>query len=189
MINIETLKEDEFLETLGVRKATFEKMLEVLNEAYETQRQKAGRPFSKLSVTDKLVVALLYLREYRTMHSLAVDYGVVKSTIFDAIRWVENILIKCNFLHIEGKKVLLNAQNPLEVILVDVMECEIERPTKNQKKYYSGKKKRHTIKVQIIIDKATGKVIAIFTGAGRIHDFQLFKNSNVHIVILPTGIV
>lgn len=35
-----------------------------------------------------------------------------------------------------------------EVVLVDATESPIERP-KKQKFYYSGKKKRHTLKTQI----------------------------------------
>ena len=38
------------------------------------------------------------------------------------------------------------------------------------------------MKVQIVLEKATGKVIAIFVGEGKIHDFNLFKQSNIHIV-------
>jgi hypothetical protein len=38
------------------------------------------------------------------------------------------------------------------------------------------------IKVQVIIEKATGKIIAIFFSKGKTHDFQMFKNSSVHIV-------
>ena len=34
-------------------------------------------------------------------------------------------------------------------IVINGMECEIERP-KKQKQYYSGKKKKHTIKVEFV---------------------------------------
>lgn len=33
-------------------------------------------------------------REYRSMDNIAFDYRVVKSTICDSIKWVENTLIK-----------------------------------------------------------------------------------------------
>ena len=36
--------------------------------------------------------------------------------------------------------------------------------------------------MQIIVEKSTGKVIAIFIGKGRTHDFRLFKNSKIRIV-------
>ena len=42
--------------------------------------------------------------------------------------------------------------------------------------------------MQIIAEKTTGKVLAIFIGKGKTHDFQLFKNSKVriaaHIIIV-----
>jgi len=53
----------------------------------------------------------------------------------------------------------------LDVLLVDSFETPIGRPSvpAMQKKFYSGKKKRHTIKTQIITD-SRGEVIAIETG-------------------------
>ena len=53
----------------------------------------------------------------------------------------------------------------LDVLLVDSFETPIARPSLPvmQKKFYSGKKKRHTIKTQIVTDKH-GEAIAIETG-------------------------
>ena len=66
-------------------------------------------------------------------------------------------------------------------MIVDATECEIERPEKNRKNY-SGKKKRHTMKLQIIADAKTKDVICIAIAAGKVHDFSLFKNSCVHFL-------
>jgi hypothetical protein len=44
---------------------------------------------------------------------------------------------------------------------------------------YSGKKKRHTQKTQIIADKSGRKIICTAFNKGRKHDFKLFKNSKV----------
>jgi hypothetical protein len=52
---------------------------------------------------------------------------------------------------------------------------------KKQRKYYSGKKKRHTQKAQVLIDKKSKQVLCTFTGKGREHDFKLFKRSDVCI--------
>lgn len=35
-------------------------------------------------------------------------------------------------------------------MIIDATECSIECPKKNQSKLYSGKKKKHTIKAQVI---------------------------------------
>jgi uncharacterized protein YfbU (UPF0304 family) len=77
----------------------------------------------------------------------------------------------------------------LEVILVDVMESRTERPKRNrqrnkkpiknrknkQKRWYSGKKKSHTLKSQIVICAKTKKIIAVFVDCGRSHDFAMWE--------------
>ena len=52
---------------------------------------------------------------------------------------------------------------------------------KKQRKFYSGKKKKHTIKTQVVVCKETQKIICTaFTNSKR-HDFRLFKESKNHI--------
>lgn len=140
MVNIETLKESEYQEILGVRKPTYERMLEELERVHQEESQKPGRPNYKLTVSDKLNITLKYLREYNSMKSIAVDYKVSKNAVWKSIRRTENILIKAKFLHIDGKKVLLNPESEIKAVLIDVMESEIERPKRGQKNNYSGKK-------------------------------------------------
>jgi hypothetical protein len=60
---------------------------------------------------------------------------------------------------------------------VDITESPIERPKRNQRKYYSGKKKRHTLKTQIIINAKTHKITAVFVSHGSCHDFNMRKRS------------
>jgi IS5 family transposase len=62
-----------------------------------------------------------------------------------------------------------------------VTEQPIERPLKNQRKYYSGKKKKHTIKVQIIICAITLKILSVCCEKGSVHDFKIFKGSKLSI--------
>jgi hypothetical protein len=45
---------------------------------------------------------------------------------------------------------------------------------------YSGKKKRHTQKTQVIADKTGRKIICTAFDNRRRHDFRLFKESKVH---------
>ena len=52
---------------------------------------------------------------------------------------------------------------------------------KKQKRYYSGKKKRHTLKTQIIVNKKNKEIICTNFANGKRHDFRLFKESGVHI--------
>lgn len=46
---------------------------------------------------------------------------------------------------------------------------------KNQRAYYSGKKKQHSLKAQVVVNQATGQIICTAFSQGRVHDFQLFK--------------
>ena len=50
---------------------------------------------------------------------------------------------------------------------------------KRQKHSYSGKKKRHTQKAQVVADPRTGRILATAFGAGKMHDFKLFGQSRL----------
>ena len=88
----EELKEEEYQGIFGVTKATFDKMLLILEEAYKQRHSKGGSPLKNLSVLDKLIITLGYYREYRTMRHIAFDYGVSKSMVHKSIHWVEDVL-------------------------------------------------------------------------------------------------
>ena len=55
----------------------------------------------------------------------------------------------------------------------------IRNRNNRQRYYYSGKKKRHTLKSQVIVDKRSKKIICTSFCNGKKHDFQLFKDSRV----------
>jgi len=48
---------------------------------------------------------------------------------------------------------------------------------KKQKKNYSGKKKKHTFKVQAIIHSKTQQILSLCSNRGAVHDFELFKRN------------
>lgn len=56
----------------------------------------------------------------------------------------------------------------------------IKHRNNKQKHYYSGKKKRHTLKSQIVVDKCSAQIICTNFSNGKKHDFRLFKESRVH---------
>jgi hypothetical protein len=51
-------------------------------------------------------MTLKYLREYRTMDSIAAEYGVCKGTVCLVIQWVEDTLVKDGAFALPGKKAL-----------------------------------------------------------------------------------
>ena len=60
---------EAFRRLTGVHKPSFEKMIVVLREAQRQKTLQGGRP-SKLSLEDRLLMTLEYLREYRTYFCL-----------------------------------------------------------------------------------------------------------------------
>ena len=55
---------------------------------------------------------------------------------------------------------------------------------KKQRKSYSGKKKAHTFKVQMIIHAKTQQILSLCMCKGAIHDFELFKRN---LKLVPLG--
>jgi IS5 family transposase len=51
--------------------------------------------------------------------------------------------------------------------------------TKQQRRYSSGKKKRHTQKAQLVVAQRTREIVCVAVGKGREHDFNLFKRSRI----------
>jgi hypothetical protein len=129
---IENLSEEKYLVLFGVHKATFDAMLSILESAYEEMRKKGGRR-RKLSVLDMLVILLGCYHDYRTMENIAFDYGVHKQRICEAIAWAEQVLIKDGTFALPSKRALAQADTEIVVAIVDVTECETERPQKNKK--------------------------------------------------------
>jgi hypothetical protein len=78
----------------GVTKTVFMLMLEALTLEYnKIHKTKGGKP-NGIDVGLKLVIALEYWREYRTMRHMAFDYNMPVSTLCNCITWVEDVLSK-----------------------------------------------------------------------------------------------
>jgi len=127
---ISTLSAKAFKRRTGVKKETFEVMVAVLQEAEKAQKAFGGKP-NILSIHDRLLMSLEYLREYRTYFHIAHDYDISESTCYRKCRWVEETLIKSQKFRLPGKKALLKTNAQFEVILIDATESPIERPKKN----------------------------------------------------------
>ena len=130
--NIKNLAPDEFRRLTGVKFKTFNEMLGVLQEAEKIKKRYGGKP-NKLCLKDQLLMALEYLREYRTYFHLGKSYNLSESACYRTCRWVEDSLIKSKFFALPGKKALLKTDTEFEVILVDASESPIERPKKKLK--------------------------------------------------------
>jgi len=167
-----------FRRITGMRQQVFDKLLEILRPALERKHAKGGRK-PELKIEYILLAALEYWREYRTYAAIGADFGLDESNIYRWVKWCEDVLMGSGKITLPGKKALLSGQ--YEVIQIDATESPVERPQRGQRKYYSGKKKRHTNKSQIVVDKSTKEIICVKISEGKQHDFNLFKRSRLPI--------
>ena len=132
------LSDGDFKQIIGVKKETFDAMVEVLSRAYAEKHQRRGR-HAKLPIEDQLFMSLKYWRQYVTQKELAFEFEVGEATAHDVIVWVENTLVKSGKFSLPGKKALYEDAE-IEVVLVDVTESPVERPKKNSGRGIPGKR-------------------------------------------------
>jgi hypothetical protein len=126
--SLERLSDVQFRRLTGLKRAVFVKMLQVLHAAGK-HRQGGNR--HSLSLEKRLLMALEYWREYRTLFHISHSYGLSESACCRSIRWVEDTLIKSGAFSLPGKKALRTSELEFGVVLVDATETPIERPKKN----------------------------------------------------------
>ncbi|WP_267880440.1 transposase [Planktothrix agardhii] len=141
---------------------------ELLEQERRQEQEKAkirlikagGGRHQKLSVEEQILLTLIYLHQMPTFQMLGLQFEVSESTANDIfhnkIKILRELLpaslveqIKKNESDWEWvEKILLEFE-----LVVDSYEQPMQRPTDNeeQKKYYSGKKKTHTFKNQVIV--------------------------------------
>jgi hypothetical protein len=147
----------------------------------------AGHPFS-LDLRDRLLMTLFWLRVYPTYEVLGWFFGLDKSNAWHNVQDVLATLeqMACFPLEMPDRQRQPQA-SPGEVfaafpqvrLVVDATEQSFHRLAgwDNQKPFYSGKKKRHTIKTQIICTPS-GRVGAVGPSVpGSVHDITLLRKS------------
>ena len=73
-------------------------------------------------------------------------------------------------------------------MILDGTECPVRRPIYNsvQQQFYSGKKKKHTIKYEIAVQIDTGKIVWVAGGvSGNVHDLTLTRTCGILNHLLP----
>ena len=137
----------------------------------ERQRAVGGGRSRKLLPYQEVLLTLVYLRHNASHTAVGAMFGV--SADISERTFAEGVLLLrdlCPAHRFDAEKKWTKREpswspDTLDVLLVDSFETPIARPSlpAMQKKFYSGKKKRHTIKTQIVTDKR-GEVLAIETG-------------------------
>jgi hypothetical protein len=133
------LREGQFRRLTGVKRKTYEKMAEILRAEHIKKKKQGGRP-NKLCVEDMLLLALEYLREYRTYFHIGQSYGLSESNAYQTVKWVEDTLIRDGTFSLPGKKALLKSDVEYEVVLIDVAESPVERPKRGSGNGIRGRK-------------------------------------------------
>jgi hypothetical protein len=130
--HVQSLPESRFKRATGVPKAVFGQMAEAVSAYKKAMRKHPSRGApSKLSIEDRVLMLLMYYREYRTMAHIGLTYRISESRVCETIREMEAILIQDPRFHLPGKKALVKAEPLFDVVLVDVTETPCERPKKN----------------------------------------------------------
>lgn len=115
-----------FKRLTGVQPATFSEMCQAL----ETHLSVRGRK-PKHSLEDRLLLTLMYWREYRTFVHIGQTYGLSESAVCRTVQAVEAALLRSGQFTLPGKKALTKSDIAFEVLVVDATECPVERPKKN----------------------------------------------------------
>jgi hypothetical protein len=177
---IKERKDEQFRRLTGVKRATFDQMANYLRQAKARQKAKGGKP-NGLSIEDQVLMMLSYWREYRTYFHVGQTYGLSEKPNLSHYQMVRRYAEKQQTFQSSGPQSRLFQYARLWS-RADRCDRNAHRaPQKRQRRYYSGKKKRHTLKTQIAVDKGSGKILAIAHGKGRRHDFHLFKASKLRL--------
>jgi hypothetical protein len=130
---VKGLDEEKFRRLTGVKRTTFNKMVEILEQSIQNRRTTKGRK-KKLSIENMLLMTLEYIREYRTYFHISQSYSISESNAYKTVKWVEDTLIKHPDFALPGRKALLKSEMEYEVILIDASETPIERPKKKSER-------------------------------------------------------
>jgi len=128
------LKEGSFRRLTGVNRAVFAQMHRAaLESAPRSAHLKAGGrrgPKPKLCLEDRLLMLLMYYREYRSFAHIGAGFGVSEAQSRRIITGLEERLIQSGLFHLTRKQRLLS-ETEWTAVVVDVSEHPVERPKKN----------------------------------------------------------
>jgi len=158
----------------------------------------AGHPFA-LAVRDQLLLAVVWLRLYPTHEVLGYLFGVSDSAVWRVIDRVLPVLEQAGRdtmrMPDPGKKhrrtlEQLLHDTPELAVVIDSFEQRVQRPQERAEadRYYSGKRRQHTLKSQVAVDEHSGRIVDVSESVpGPTADITLLKQSGI-MARLPTGV-
>jgi DDE superfamily endonuclease/Helix-turn-helix of DDE superfamily endonuclease len=192
----------------GLPVSLFDELLEELLPAYHRARaERLDRPGRRRAVgggdhfdldpADQLLRTVVWLRQYPTQEVLGSLFGVSDSTALRAIARCLPLLERSGRDAMRmpdpgrgrrKKLPRLLAETPELAVIIDTFEQRVQRPKRQQRAYYSGKKKAHTVKSQVAVDEETGRVADVAESRpGRWADLKVLKRSKLK-PRLPAGV-
>jgi hypothetical protein len=140
-----------FRSLTGVDAAAFQQMVERLRPYWKERvinpKNRAGRPWGIGGLEDHLLVLLILYRCCVTQDFLACLYQTDQAAISRSLRRIERVAVKV----LGVTRQIKVSREEAEALIIDCTEQQVQRPSRKQKCWYSGKKKRHTIKTEIIV--------------------------------------
>jgi DDE superfamily endonuclease len=149
----------------------------------------AGHPFA-LDERDRVLLTVIWLRRYPIYEVLGLLFGISQETAVRTVPRVLPILEAAGLDTMRGRDPGrqrrphlddLLRETPEVAVIVDTFEQRIERPTDPTvaDTYYSGKKKQHTLKVQVTVDEGGGIVDSAPSVRGPTSDLTLLRTSDL----------
>jgi hypothetical protein len=197
-----------FRNLTGVTVAVFDQLLEDLRPAFAAdRRRRLDRPDRKralgggddfdLEPDDQFLLTIFWLRHYPTQEVLGYLFGVSDSTAKRAVDRCLPLLEAAGRDTMRmpdpgrGRRKNLSAllkDTPDVAVVIDTFEQAVQRPRKRQKRFYSGKKKRHTLKSQVAVDEETGAIVDVARSVpGPTADIKVLRKSEL-LKRLPRGV-
>lgn len=163
----------QFRSLTGVTAETFRTLAERLRphwrERIVAPKNRSGRPWGVGGLEDHLLVLLILYRCAVTQEFMGCLCRTDKSTVSRSLRRIERLAARV----LGVKRAIRVSREEAEALIIDCTEQPIQRPSRKQRCWYSGKKKRHTIKTEITITE-NGRIAGISKPApGRVHDLEI----------------
>ncbi len=163
-----------FQRLFGINVTQFDEILEKVEPKWQKRvilrYKRPGRAY-KMHISDMILMLLLYYRSYITQMFVGHLFGVDDSRVCRIIQRLEPILASVMAI----QKCQKLSKEEMESLIIDATEQPIDCPQRRQKPYYSGKKKRHTLKTEIRTT-LKGRIVHVSkTQPGSAHDFKVFK--------------
>lgn len=149
----------------------------------------AGRPF-KMDVKNRFLMLLVYYRLCITYTLAGFLFDLDQSSICRDIQKIEPLIRQCIPIPQKVYKTTKRLRTLEEVgqhfpgfiAFTDCTEQQIPRPENSGRRrmYFSGKKKRHTVKTQIMVNDRGLIIHKTGHKKGHRHDYDTYKNNHPH---------